>query len=415
MSLLENKYIVLGVTGSVAAYKAVDLASKLTQAGAVVDVIMTASAQRFVAPITFESVTGRPVYSDMWQTDHTDDLPTPIVHIGLGEEADLFVVAPVTANMIAKLAAGLADDLLSLTAISARCPTVIAPAMDGGMYQHPATQANLATLRSRGVTVIEPEVGRFASGMTGKGRFPATPTLIGNIRQAIGRNGALAGTTIVVTAGGTREPLDPVRYLTNYASGKQGHALAQAAVDVGADVILISTTEVLPVPVGAQCVLVDSARDMLAAVQRHLAGADALLMASAVADFRPAEVKAQKIKKSATPEEELTVVLTRNPDILLDVKQQRAESGWPRVVVGFAAESENLLENAQAKLVKKGVDMMVANDITAPDAGFQADTNRVIILSADGSQEPLELASKATISELIIQRVATMLHGLPGS
>jgi phosphopantothenoylcysteine decarboxylase/phosphopantothenate--cysteine ligase len=409
ITVLENKRITLGVTGSIAVYKAVDLASKLTQAGALVDVIMTDAAQKFVSPLTFQSITGRPVYTSMWSTGD-GALPTHIAHVGLGEGSDLLVIAPITAHTMAKIATGLADDLLSVTALASRCPVVIAPAMDGGMYSHPATQANLQTLRNRGVMVIEPEEGRFASGLVGKGRFPETPTLIGHIRLAMGLSGELAGCKVIVTAGGTREPLDPVRYLTNRSSGKQGYALAQAALDMGADVTLISTARSLPVPVGAAMVPVDSAQEMLEAVQSSAKSADALIMAAAVADFRPAQVSKQKIKKSAKADEAPTLSLSRTPDILMEVKAQREKVGWPRVVVGFAAESEDLLSNAQAKLKRKGLDLMVANDITAIDAGFEVDTNRVTLIDAKGEPRPLELASKAKIGEAVIRWVAKLLH-----
>ncbi len=408
ITLLKHKRILLGVTGSIAAYKVVDLASKLTQAGALVDVIMTDAAQKFVLPITFSSVTGRAVYTSMWHSDTGGGLPTHIAHVGLGEGADLFVIAPITANTMAKLAAGLADDLLSVTALAARCPVVIAPAMDGGMYAHPATQDNLRTLVNRGVRLIEPEVGRFASGMVGKGRFPDTSILIGHIRCVLGETGPLAGRKIVVTAGGTREALDPVRYITNHSSGKQGYALAQAALDAGADVVLISAAQHLPVPLGAELVPVNSAGEMCDAVLTHIEGADALIKAAAVADFRPAHIEAQKIKKSSNPDEAPSLPLVRTKDILLEVKKQRATSGWPRVVVGFAAESQHVLENAQDKLTRKGLDLIIANDITAKDAGFAADTNRVVILDAHGGQES-DLASKATISEAVIARVVTLL------
>jgi phosphopantothenoylcysteine decarboxylase/phosphopantothenate--cysteine ligase len=303
----------------------------------------------------------------------------------------------------------LADDLLTVTALAARCSIIIAPAMDGGMYEHPATQANLQTLQERGVTLIEPEVGRFASGMVGQGRFPDTPILIGHLRRVLGRNGPLAGRKVVVTAGGTREPLDPVRYITNHSSGKQGHALAQAALDAGADVVLISAARNLPAPVGAAFVAVNSAEEMCEAVLAHVDGADALVKAAAVADFRPTQVTDQKIKKTDTPGGAPTLQLTRTPDILLEVKHQREKSGWPRVVVGFAAETQNLLDNAQDKLARKGLDLIVANDITAPDAGFAADTNRVVLLDAAGNQRPLDLASKAAIGEAVIARVVTLL------
>ena len=413
ITLLEGKHIILGVTGSIAVYKAVDLASKLTQAGAAVDVIMTESAQQFVAPLTFQAVTGRPTYTDLWRTESRDALPTHIAHVGLGEEADLLLIAPATANTLAKMAAGLADDLLSVTTLAAHCPVVAAPAMDGAMYGHPATQANIATLRKRGVFIIEPETGRFASGLIGKGRLPETPILIGTIRQILGRGGILAGRRVVITAGGTKEPLDPVRILTNRSTGKQGHALAQAAIDAGAAVTLISTAETLPIPVGAAHVPVHTAQEMLEAVESHLDRTDALIMAAAVADFRPAQVAAQKIKKAEN--EQITLTLTRNPDILMAVKALRERSGWPRVTVGFAAESEALLENALAKLEAKGLDLIVANDITAPDAGFAVDSNRVVIVDTQGGQQQIGPASKARISEAIIHRVADILAQLDTS
>ncbi|MBI5961414.1 MAG: bifunctional phosphopantothenoylcysteine decarboxylase/phosphopantothenate--cysteine ligase CoaBC, partial [Chloroflexi bacterium] len=322
-------------------------------------------------------------------------------------------IMPITANMIAKIAHGLADDLLSVTALAARCPLMIAPAMDGGMYAHPATQANLHILRERGVIVIGPEEGRFASGLVGKGRLPDTPTLMGHIRQMVGRSGGLAGRKIVVTAGGTREPLDPVRYLTNRSSGKQGYALAQAAVDAGAAVTLISSAQELPVPIGATLIPVHSAEEMLNAVLAHAATADALIMAAAVADFRPAEVAKQKIKKSERSDDAPTLVLTRTADILAAVKEQRAKSGWPHVTVGFAAESEDLIHNAQSKLKRKGLDLIVANDITAIDAGFEVDTNRVTLIDAEGDPRPLELASKAKISEAVLRWICELLRDKP--
>jgi phosphopantothenoylcysteine decarboxylase/phosphopantothenate--cysteine ligase len=411
IALLEGKRIVLGVTGSIAVYKAVDLASKLTQAGAAIDVIMTESAVRFVAPVTFEAVTGRAVHTDLWQASG-GELPTHIAHVGLGEGADLLAIVPATANTMAHMAAGIADNLLTVTALAARCPAVVAPAMDGGMYAHAATQANIALLQERGVILIEPDEGRFASGLTGKGRLPETATLLGHIRHILGRSGRLNGHKVVVTAGGTREAIDPVRFLTNHSSGKQGHALAQAAVDAGADVVLISTTDALRVPEGARSILVVTACDMLAAVQEHASNADVLIKAAAVADFRPAKVEKSKIKKSADESEILAIQLQRNPDILQEINAQRERTGWPRVVVGFAAESDDLLNNAKAKLEKKGLDLIVANDITAPDAGFGTDSNRVIILDTSGGQQVVDLASKTAISEIIMDRVADILSHL---
>jgi phosphopantothenoylcysteine decarboxylase / phosphopantothenate---cysteine ligase len=409
ITILQDKRIILAVTGSIACYKAVDLASKLTQSGALVDVIMTAAAHRFVAPLTFQAVTGRPVYDDMWQTAG-EAQPVHIAHVGLGESADLLAVIPATANTLAKLAHGLADDLVSVTALAARCPLLIAPAMDGAMYAHPAVQANINTLIERGALLIPPEEGRFASGLVGVGRLPETPALMGSIRRALGGSGGLAGCKVVVSAGGTREPIDPVRFITNRSSGKQGYALAQAALDAGArEVVLVSTVEHLPVPAGATLIPVDTTASMLDAVLQHSTDADLLVMAAAVADFRPQTAAAQKIKKSSDNAEGLTIPLARTSDILLEVKARRAQAGYPRVVVGFAAESENLLKNARAKLENKGLDLLVANDITASDAGFSVDTNRVTILDAGGGQETLDLASKAVISETILARAAALL------
>jgi phosphopantothenoylcysteine decarboxylase/phosphopantothenate--cysteine ligase len=409
ITLLENKRIVLAVTGSIAVYKVVDLASKLTQAGALVDTIMTAAAQKFVTPLTFQSVTGRPVYTDLWKSDVSGSLPTHIAHVGLGEGADLILIAPTTAHTIAKLAAGFADDLLTVTVLAARCPILIAPAMDGGMYHNPATQENLETLKRRGIKVIEPEEGRFASGLAGKGRLPDTAPLISAIRYTLSRNGRLRDRKIVVTAGGTREPLDPVRFITNRSSGKQGHALAQAASDAGANVTLITTARALPAIYGAQMVNIETAREMCDAVLEHTKQADALLMAAAVADFRTENVADQKIKKKDDSEDGLRLELVRNPDILLAVKEQREKIGSPRVAVGFAAESEHLVENAVSKLKRKGLDLLIANDISASDAGFDVDTNRAIILDKGGGEEVLTLASKAIISEAILIRVGDLL------
>jgi phosphopantothenoylcysteine decarboxylase / phosphopantothenate---cysteine ligase len=409
VTLLQNKRIILGVTGSIAVYKSVDLASKLTQAGAKVDVIMTEAAERFVTPLTFQSVTGRPVYNDLWQTDAGGGLPTHIAHVGLGEGADLFVIAPATANTLAKLAVGAADDLLSVTALAARCPVVIAPAMDGGMYSHPATQRNVRDLQAHGVFLIEPEEGRFASGLTGKGRLPETPVLLGMVRWALSRNGPLAGRKVIVTAGGTREAIDPVRYITNRSSGKQGYAIAQAAVDAGADVILITTASGQTAVVGALEVPVASAAEMLSAVIEHISGTDVLIMSAAVADFRPAEIADQKIKKSLDSDDAPTIELSRTADILLAIKEQKLESNWPLATVGFAAESQDLLENARSKLERKGLDLIVANDIMASDAGFETDTNRVVILDRQGEQQSLPLNSKTRIAEVVISRVAGLL------
>ena len=407
VGLMRDKQIILGVCGSIAAYKAADLASKLTQAGAAVDVIMTEAAQRFVSPLTFEALSGRPVYTDMWRAAIGGGLPSHIAHVGLAEDADLMVIAPATANTMAKLAGGQADDLLSVTALAIGCPLVIAPAMDGGMYDNPAVQANRETLSGRGAYVIEPDGGRFASGLVGTGRLPETTDLIGHIRMVLGRDGELAGHKLVVTAGGTREALDPVRFITNRSTGKQGYAIAQAALDAGAEVVLISTTAHLPQPIGARHVMVSSAESMKEAVLAHVADASALIMAAAVADYTPRTVSEQKIKKS---DSSLSLALTRTPDILMAVKAQRAETGYPMIVVGFAAESENLVENASGKLQSKGLDLLIANDITAADAGFAADSNRVVVLDMDGGLHSIDRTSKANIGAYIVERVSGLLE-----
>ena len=406
IAILDGKRIVLGVCGSIASYKAVDLVSKLTQAGAIVDVILTESAQRFVAPLTFQAVSGRPVYTDLWQTDVSGGLPTHIAHVGLAEDADLLLIAPATANTLAKLAHGFADNLLTVTALAAKCPVAIAPAMDGGMYENPAVRSNLETLRSRDFHLIEPESGRFASGLSGLGRLPETATLIGQIRRILGMDGELAGHKLVITAGGTREALDPVRFISNRSSGKQGYAIAQAALDAGAEVVLISAAQHLVPPVGGRLVTVDSAEAMKDAVLEHLVESTALVMAAAVADYKPLDVSAQKIKKA---DDDLTLSLERTVDILMSVKQRRAETGYPMIVVGFAAESQNLVENASDKLQRKGLDLLIANDITAKDAGFQVDTNRVLVLDMDGGLHKIDRRSKADIGAYIIERIGGLL------
>jgi phosphopantothenoylcysteine decarboxylase/phosphopantothenate--cysteine ligase len=325
----------------------------------------------------------------------------------LAESADLIVIAPCTADTLARLAGGFADDLLTITALAARCPMLIAPAMDGAMYEHPAVQANVDALMRRGARLIEPEIGRFASGLTGKGRLPETGTLIGAVRRALSMIGVLTGKHIVVTAGGTREALDPVRYLTNRSSGKQGYALAQAALDAGADVTLISAAR-LESPYGAHVIPVESAAQMLDAVMQHTERADALIMAAAVADFRPTSVSDHKIKKSGD-DAGLTIELDRNPDILAAVAARRANTGFPKIAIGFAAESHDLESYAQDKLTRKGLDLLVANDITAADAGFETDTNRVLIFDRHGYTR-LDLMSKTRVSEHIIARAADLLR-----
>ena len=403
ISLLDRKRIVLGVTGSVAAYKAVDLASKLAQSGATVEAVLTRDATRFVSPLSFQSVTGQPAYTDadLWGAQ------AHVLHVGLARQADLLAIAPVTAQSLAKLAHGLADNLLSLVALAATCPTLLAPAMDAGMFAHPATQDNLARLEERGAIVVGPEEGHLASGLVARGRMTEPQDILGYIRYTLSRGGPLQGKQVVVTAGGTQEPIDPVRFLTNRSSGKQGLALAQAALDAGADVTLVAAPVALPLPIGVKHVPVRTAGEMSNAVQAASEEADALLMAAAVADFRPARTADQKLKKKQVP---ASVPLEPTTDILSAVAGQRQESGRPRVVVGFAAETEQMLENARAKLQAKALDLIVANDISATDAGFAVDTNRVVLLDAWGDSEPLPLMSKMAVAEHILNRVTKLLE-----
>lgn len=401
MSIFAEKHILLAVTGSIAAYKSADLASKLTQAGAQVDVLLTPGAEKFVTPLTFQSVTGRKAYTDadLWGGQ------AHILHVGLGHRADLLVVAPATANTLAKLAHGLADNLVTITALAARCLVLVAPAMDTGMYGHPATQENVRLLQERGVVFAGPDEGRMASGLVGRGRFVEPAGLFGHIRLLLGREGKLSGKRIVVTAGGTQEPLDPARVLTNRSSGKQGYALAQAALDAGGTVTLVAAPTALTPPVGTRLVSVQTAQEMKEAVLEASAGADALVMAAAVADFRPKTAAENKLKKrDGIPQIELEAA----PDVLLAVAG--LGSGRPRVVVGFAAESRDLLENAESKLKSKDLDIIAANDISASDAGFGMDTNRITLLFADGRREALPLMGKDEAAEAIIERIAVLLE-----
>ncbi|RPI34980.1 MAG: bifunctional phosphopantothenoylcysteine decarboxylase/phosphopantothenate--cysteine ligase CoaBC [Chloroflexota bacterium] len=399
---LQSKHIILGVTGSIACYKAADLASKMTQAGAQVDVLLTAGATQFITPLTFQSVTGRRAFTDADLWGHE----AHVIHVGLGHSTDLVVVAPITANTMAKLAHGIADNLLTVTALAANCPLLIAPAMDGGMFSHPATQANLETLRQRGAYVVGPAEGHLASGLAGIGRMVEPVEILGQVRRLLAQGGPLAGRKVVVTAGGTQEAIDPVRSITNRSSGKQGFSLAQAALDLGAEVTLIAGNTSLPTPYGARRVDVRSAQEMLTAVLTEIEEADALLMAAAVADFRPAAPAGQKIKKEAGPPE---IRLENTPDILTAVAGRKAESRHPRITVGFAAESQNLLENARGKVKRKKLDLMVANDITARDAGFAVDTNRVTLIDASGATEQLPLMSKDEVAAVVLEKVLALL------
>lgn len=396
--MLANKTIVLGITGSIASYKSADLASKLTQAGASVEVIMTESATRFISPITFRGVTNRPVVTSMWEMSSRFS----IEHVALAEAADIIVIAPATADIIARLANGIADDSLTCTVLATKAPVVIAPAMDTGMWRNSITQENMARLKTRGFNFIEPGFGYLASGCVGEGRLADIEIILGTISQVLGRDGDMAGKRVVVTAGGTREPIDPVRYIGNRSSGKMGYAVAEAARDRGAVVVLIAGPTNLSDPTGIEVAHVQTAVQMKKAVLKAVAQADVLIMSAAVADYQPVNQAVQKIKK-AVAGRKLTLELVETPDIL-------SEAEGDFLKVGFAAETEDVLENATKKLQSKQLDLIVANDISAPDSGFGMDNNRVTIMSRDEKAERLPLMSKRNVADKILDRVMEMLN-----
>ena len=408
--VLKDKRITLGVTGGVAAYKAAFLASRLTQAGAMVDVVMTEAATRFVAPLTFQAVTRRAVYTDMFDLpagENPDEVQIP--HIALAKSADLLLIAPATGNTLAKLAQGLADNLLTAIALATPAPALLAPAMESDMWAHPATQANAATLRERGATFVGPGAGHLASGAEGVGRMSEPEQILEMARVVLGREEDQAERRVLVSAGGTREAIDPVRFIGNHSSGKMGYALALAARDRGAHVTLVTGATCLADPVGVETIHVESATAMCDAVLSACDGTDALMMAAAVADYRPVEAVAQKIKKSG---DLLTLQLSRTPDILAEIARLRETGRGPKVTVGFAAETEDLLENARDKLERKRLDLIAANDVTGTDAGFAVDTNRVTLLSADGVVQALPLMTKEDVAHEIWDRVSQLLLNL---
>ena len=394
---IKNKTVVLGVTGSIAAYKAAELASRFTKDGFRVDVIMTESAQRFIAPLTFRNVTGRPVVTTMWDIDSEFS----VEHVALAEAADVILIAPATANIIAKIACGMADDMLSCTVLATKAPAVIAPAMNDNMWANIITQENVAKLIKRGFTFVGPAHGRLASGKLGLGRLTGLDEIYGITLQVLGRKGDLAGKNIVVTAGGTQEPVDPVRCLTNRSSGKMGYAVAEAARNRGAQVTLISAPTTLPHPTGIKVIGVNTAEEMLKAVQEAVKKADALIMAAAVADFRPITTARKKIKRADLSD--LTLELEKTPDILSQVKGDF-------IRVGFAAESHDVVANARDKMKRKGLDLIVANDITEKDCGFGTETNRVTIIDSKGKVEELPLLPKGEVADKILDRLVNMLE-----
>lgn len=397
ISILQNKTILLGVTGSIAAFKAAHIASQLTQLGAMVDTVMTREATQFIAPLTFEALTHRHVVTDVMELLSDSQ----IGHVAMAKRANIFVIAPVTAHTLAKLAHGLADDAVSATVLDTRAPILLAPAMETGMWENSATQENLAKLKTRGLSIIEPGTGHLASGATGKGRLAEVEEIIDVIRATLGRAGDLASRRIVVTAGGTQEAIDPVRVIANHSTGKMGFALAQAARDRGARVTLIAGTTQLRVPRGLDCLRVTSAIEMRDAVMQTMNDADALIMAAAVADFRPAKPAEQKIKKGKA--DTLTLELVKNPDILNEVSLLLMRR---TVLVGFAAETQDLLANARAKLDAKNLDLIVANPVPA---SFGSDMDHATLIARDGTVTELPPILKEDLAEKILDFVAEKL------
>jgi phosphopantothenoylcysteine decarboxylase / phosphopantothenate---cysteine ligase len=396
MSPLDARELIVGVTGSIAAYKAVYLVRELARAGARCTVCLTASAARFVGPLTFRTLSGREVIESLF--DPTSD--AAVEHVALAERADAMVVAPATANLLGKAAHGIADDALTTLLLAVRGPVVMAPAMDGGMWDHPAVVANVALLRQRGVTVLEPEAGALASGLSGKGRFPEVEHVIAALVDVLSPTRDLAGERVLVTAGPTREAIDPVRYITNRSSGKMGYRVAEAALRRGAEVTLVSGPTTITPPPAARFVPVESTEEMRKAVLQHLDRATIVVKAAAVADYRAKHPATTKIKGKR----ELTLDLTPNPDILAEVAARKTGA----FLVGFAAETHDVARNARAKLEDKGVDLLVANDVSRSDIGFDADDNEVLLVDRWGGAELLPRMSKAAVADAILTRVLVL-------
>jgi phosphopantothenoylcysteine decarboxylase/phosphopantothenate--cysteine ligase len=403
MASLDGKELVLGVTGSIAAYKAVYLLRELRRLGAGVSVCLTDHSRRFVGPLTFRTLSGRPVLVDLFDPGS----PEAVEHVALAERADAVVVAPATANLLAKAAHGLADDFLSTVLLAARGPVLLAPAMDGGMWQHPAVVANVALLRSRGVTVLEPERGDLASGLSGKGRLPEIDHIVEALLGVLTPLRDLEGERVLVTAGPTREPIDPVRYISNRSSGKMGYQIARAALRRGARVVLVSGPATVTPPPGAEVVPVQTAEEMRDAVLTHLPEATIVIKAAAVSDYRPARAAATKIKGK----HDLTLVLTPNPDILAEIGARRPAA----FLVGFAAETHDVAAHAREKLRAKGIDLLVVNDVSRTDIGFDADANEVLLLDRWGGEQALPRMPKAALADVILSHVLALRAAAPAA
>jgi len=398
---LDGRELILGVTGSIAAYKAVYLLRELTRAGARVSVCLSEHAREFVGPLTFRTLSGRPVLTDLF--DPQSD--AAVEHVALAERAAAVVIAPATANLLAKAAAGIADDFLTTLLLAARCPVVMAPAMDGGMWQHPAVVDNVATLRGRGVTVLEPDTGALASGLSARGRLPETDVIVEAVLAALTPQRDLAGECVIVTAGPTREPIDPVRYISNRSSGRMGYALASAAARRGAHVTLVSGPTALTPPPAATFVPVQTAEEMREAVLQHAGVAGIVIKAAAVADYRVRRPAEHKIKGKR----DLTLDLTPNPDILAEVAA-RATGAF---IVGFAAETTDVVANARAKLEAKGIDLLVANDVSRRDIGFDAEDNEVLLIDRWGGSRALPRMAKSAVAEAILDAILALRAAHP--
>ena len=399
--MLKGKTILIGVTGSIAAYKAADLASRLMKQHAQVHVIMTKNAAEFIAPLTFETLTGRKCITDTFERNYPSDSPVEVEHISLAKKADLVIVAPATANIIAKMAYGIADDMLSTTLLACTCPVLVSPAMNTRMYEHPATQANLAVLKERGVKIIEPSSGHLACGDEGKGKLPEPAFLVDCILAEIACPKDLAGKKILVTAGPTCEALDPVRFITNHSSGKMGYAIAQAAALRGADVTLVSGPVSLTPPAGVRLVNITSARDLFNAVTSVCDRQDIIIKAAAVADYRPSSVSDEKIKKS---DDDMTISLERTEDTLQYLGSHKPHG---QILCGFAMETSDMENRARIKLKKKNLDMIVANNVKVAGAGFGTDTNVVTFITED-SIERLEIMSKESVAMKLLDRLIAL-------
>jgi phosphopantothenoylcysteine decarboxylase/phosphopantothenate--cysteine ligase len=398
---LDGRELILGVTGSIAAYKAVYLLRELTRGGARVSVCLSEHAREFVGPLTFRTLSGRPVLTDLFDPQSE----VAVEHVTLAEQAAAVVVAPATANLLGKAAHGIADDFLTTVLLAARCPVIIAPAMDGGMWTHPAVVANVATLRTRGVIVLEPDAGALASGLSARGRLPEVDAIVEAVLGALTPTHDLAGERVVVTAGPTREPIDPVRYISNRSSGRMGYALAAAAARRGAQVTLVSGPTALVPPTAAVFVPVQTAEEMREAVLQHAARASIVIKAAAVADYRVQHPADQKIKGKR----DFTLTLTPNPDILAEVAA-RADGGF---IVGFAAETHDVAAHARAKLEAKGIDLLVANDVSRRDIGFDAEDNEVVLIDRWGGTRPLPRMPKTAVADAILDEIVALRAAHP--